>query len=1171
MTGPHWTQAFALALVVLVACFSETKSAEKSILLTDCAEDEYLDTSSFQCQTCASPPNIPLTTDGLDARIADYMSLISPFSSRSYTVAVGCRCAQGWITNADDLYTSAPCETTSALSSYWCDAFRCNECPEASTVDNTACTTCGPSSTSDPDAARISFNTETKQCECTDSSHVLRERDVNGNLLAYKRCEACPNGTLVRSLYLAARAEDGVEGDPAIVEADAYTCQPCPHPAMVIYNNRCVCALPSDNAPLWTQVGIEGIGSGVTCVLTSEMAYVNLQRYAEVEYTHVVPTTDPTSSARRALGATATPVPASSPVATAVALEDVNFDFDFDEAEDVGAAAAATAAGALRGRRELQTSSEDQGYTSYTVRSSAIFSHYFPLAGARCRYLRDAEGLQMCQALANLCVLQQYNDESPACELMADIHQNRDQWNEVTWDWRQLTPWLHYEDLAPTVLADTGIETEFSFDMQKKDGTVDYMQFVLARYSLNGTFLGWSNVTTEFEFCTPTQNQVPRWRHFGYGYGHTYACNLFNLMRYFPEPEFYDMYLVDVANSGRLYPVPVRNRNLVQNGAFPNENTEIAEEADDVLTRRFFLYDQVSSSVSASDEASVIRYAKTITLTTTVQELSSNKIEPPVLEILYEERLVADFYRDGVDEEGNPLEENTYVDLSFTVAYTEKYDSFWQSTAAFFGITMTIVGLFGLLRLYNWTRRNSRLPGDSPVDFVFLLRCVSYMLSTFSTVFFWFLFAYAAYIFIFFKMQDSVHLLLPVFREEYGKENDYYPFMIVLQLCFFGQLARMIEVVVVQSNVDIFFLDWEKPRGRVQSKRGDGTKTRFAPISVWRTIFMANEWNELQRVRKYDQNLAFLLLATILVAGDVQYAATPTPDFRDLTAGPLNMVLRFFNTSFWYILITTTQIIFKWAIQDRYITEPPTHSLIDLCTIAKVSIFVLDEEYHGYYLHCRSQHEFADGSMLEISRQLRQEEEGLTTDRGLPGCPERGLQSFEIYVTGEWKRQYNHIFSTMMNEEIQGAHADTTSFLLRVLRRKSGRPVAEKLVRASRKLSAFLRSFVDQDTSEFPIQHREQTFLHRFLHTPPEMMNSKDNIFFPDPFYQYDRVLLYGQTWNLILFNVLCITTCDLWWDDTTLSIFAAFLLDRFFVTIRELFGNANLSQKTLVDDRFLI
>ena len=33
---------------------------------------------------------------------------------------------------------------------------------------------------------------------------------------------------------------------------------------------------------------------------------------------------------------------------------------------------------------------------------------------------------------------------------------------------------------------------------------------------------------------------------------------------------------------------------------------------------------------------------------------------------------------------------------------------------------------------------------------------------------------------------------------------------------------------------------------------------------------------------------------------------------------------------------------------------------IDLCTIAKVSVLILDAPYHGYYLHCDSPYPHAD-------------------------------------------------------------------------------------------------------------------------------------------------------------------------------------------------------------------
>lgn len=68
-----------------------------------------------------------------------------------------------------------------------------------------------------------------------------------------------------------------------------------------------------------------------------------------------------------------------------------------------------------------------------------------------------------------------------------------------------------------------------------------------------------------------------------------------------------------------------------------------------------------------------------------------------------------------------------------------------------------------------------------------------------------------------------------------------------------------------QVNVDIFFIDWEKPRryeqddskahllarqmsstSRSESLKFIMAEARSNSVSVWRTYFVANEWNELQ-------------------------------------------------------------------------------------------------------------------------------------------------------------------------------------------------------------------------------------------------------------------------------------------------------------------------------------
>lgn len=88
--------------------------------------------------------------------------------------------------------------------------------------------------------------------------------------------------------------------------------------------------------------------------------------------------------------------------------------------------------------------------------------------------------------------------------------------------------------------------------------------------------------------------------------------------------------------------------------------------------------------------------------------------------------------------------------------------------------------------------------------------------------------------------------------------------------------------MAVQCNINIFFIDWERPRVKISSTSGrlasgsknvaessaDGKKssgsaaktpdkinTEMAGVSIWRTYFAANEWAEIQSKRKVNIGL----------------------------------------------------------------------------------------------------------------------------------------------------------------------------------------------------------------------------------------------------------------------------------------------------------------------------
>lgn len=66
----------------------------------------------------------------------------------------------------------------------------------------------------------------------------------------------------------------------------------------------------------------------------------------------------------------------------------------------------------------------------------------------------------------------------------------------------------------------------------------------------------------------------------------------------------------------------------------------------------------------------------------------------------------------------------------------------------------------------------------------------------------------------------------------------------------------------MQIKIDIFLIDWERPRATGGFNATEGQQQQ-QPVSIWRTYFVANEWNEIQTKRK--TSLIFQMLLTLLI------------------------------------------------------------------------------------------------------------------------------------------------------------------------------------------------------------------------------------------------------------------------------------------------------------------
>ncbi|EQC37668.1 hypothetical protein, variant [Saprolegnia diclina VS20] len=787
--------------------------------------------------------------------------------------------------------------------------------------------------------------------------------------------------------------------------------------------------------------------------------------------------------------------------------------------------------------------------------TSAIFEHYFTSAAVGCYYYSNEDNNGACQTLGNLCVLQMFASSSAACSLLRQLaSSSRLTTSNGMSGWSATLPFLLYNGGATSILTQTSLQLTMSFSAAANPGTNDTLQFMLASYTLNGTYLGLHPLSTQLLLCDPTARGNfgfgLDWLRFGLSKTFAYSCDLTAAFASPPNVLLYELYLVDTDKS--LLPVPIRvlnyrdGRNLAV-----NINRAPTDVEGDQLTHRFYVLDAASGVASGYTTPSVVSYASRLLLSIQTQASSVSALYPPVLTIEYTSIESPD----------------AIVSSVFQVQYSSSTKAFWSVALALFVLACVVSGCSVLLQYYTWQRRHTRgsdITASTCTTVLFLSRTLA---STLSTWLVGILSVLTGYYLIFFKLQSAVYTLLPEHNPSYGVSDEYAPFEIVLVGAAMAKTIALLCTVYVQASVEMFFLDWEKPRGTPESP---------SPVSIWRTILVANEWNELQTARGSSLPLTLLGLLWLLLGCEYATLASPQPLVYGMAFGAPNEYLRFANVVAWWTVLTASQWLWRWLIYERWISEPRHLLFLDLCTLAKVSCVLLDEAYHGYYLHCRSPYAFADGSMLDLTEQLKQEAAGLTASRGLDGGPD-DCQCFELFLTKAWRKRFmklygaeeakTHAQPTLLHDVLERRRTNT---LLAPPRKAAPSP---KLVHAGHKLTAFLRSFVDNTDESFRWKMVSgQPCLARYFRLPPDLSAAKTSLFVADAQATgFTSMLFLGLETELVLWNMLVFATCDVWWGNHAISALWTYVAECALVRLRQHWGTRNVAKRTLVDARFLI
>ncbi len=297
---------------------------------------------------------------------------------------------------------------------------------------------------------------------------------------------------------------------------------------------------------------------------------------------------------------------------------------------------------------------------------------------------------------------------------------------------------------------------------------------------------------------------------------------------------------------------------------------------------------------------------------------------------------------------------------------------------------------------------------------------------TIGNSFFFGLIGSTLYYFLLYFFQVETLIILPMPNQEKN-------FTALVTTTFVLKLIDVLNTILVQVSYDIFFIDWERPSQQATNRKNQSDK-----VSCWRKIFVVNEWNELQTIRK--TNVTFQLLLALFL---LEYIGLEKYSLGE--QGDYSRVLRIAVGSLVYLAVGLFQWLYHTVVYSRFINDQ-LGKFIDFCSISNISIFILTHNQFGYYIHGKSPHGTADSSMSDMIRSLAHESSNLTAKRGLEANSDH--QTFSVLTTQKLSRQYGMTIRPLIQSS--AIKDDCADF--------------EKLMGAYLRLNRFFIAFIEKVT-----------------------------------------------------------------------------------------------------------
>lgn len=784
-------------------------------------------------------------------------------------------------------------------------------------------------------------------------------------------------------------------------------------------------------------------------------------------------------------------------------------------------------------------------YSNFLTIESFFFRQHLRAAQAMCILHQNYTA---CQLLGNLCVMYMYNEDNyeqsgtsrtDACkEFLLIVSQYTKLFVRNLKDWPSTMPWLYYK-VESTVLALDKTDIFHKFQRRQE------LRFVIVSYFANGTFDAISEDASILQFCPTPQTLTSYAFQFSTPYQSKCQVKLGDFSKKHTT-RFFDLYLR--IDDQTMYPIPVLVDNIQLLGTNVNQ---LSDRHYWRLTKRFFLVDNISGKSSENSRPQIIQYAEQLELNIRLRE--DGLIYPPLLKVKYKAADVS-----------NVLSDNDDVSVSFKMSYEMNIDNIFRDIQIAVGVLSVIGIMYASIRTFSYRKRDGVQVIDCTSIFIFLV----YVCCALAIVFFLVLIGVSLQWLFFYKQQATVIRLLPV-----GAQEGIIKSLFIAS--FFMMGVYVLFLLYSQIDIDIFFIDWERPRtvNRVMDEEQNRSPQS---VSIMRTLFVANEWREVQTTRKINPVLLIIILLFFMkVVGFENWSTTdplnrlsvdPSKDY----IGEINFTLRFGVISLLFVLIAVVLWILFSLIYERFIGDS-IGDFIDFCSMSNISIFILTHKQFGYYLHGLSVHGRADTSLHELYEQFQREEENLCGKRGLE--PNSELQVFEMAVTRRFREEYDKILNLMINRDAPNMRRDHPVPVARQNKANGSNLPArlESSVNAYHMMNRFLSAFIEHSIRDNNYIVKDKVFSEKLFKN--ELLTPFENSFFyNDEHRSFTSILMYGQEFTFLVFYLFLFIMVD--WLSNWNCILAAvvvYFVDVIFVTARDYFGKRNLANKTMVNERFLI